>query len=554
MSAGNVRWRVTREPVYPWWWGWWGASENVAAQQIAAGVSQLSADGSFEVKFTPAADEKVGKEVSYRYHVSADLTDEGGETRSAQKSVRLGFVSVEATLSAESELLRGGGTVHVRRTDLDGQPRAGKGSWKLFALRQPETRMAADEPVTQPPGTAPAFSTAGDALKPRWTGSEAPEALMSRWADGDARGSGVTSHGDNGQAEVKLPALAPGAYRLRYETVDDFGARYATWKDLIVAGDKTPLAVPAALYLEAPTVMVGGTARIFAHSGFSDEPLYFERYRAGKLIERKRLGEGRAEWIEIPVGESDRGGFGVAVTAVRDHQHLRWQRTVMVPWDDKELQVGFSTFRDKLRPGQKETWRVTVKGPKGEKLDERAAEVLAYMYDRSLDLFGAQSPPSPLNLYPSRGEVTWARANLGIASIQWLRSEPLSDVPSAPSLHADSLVNIGGYAIGGMGRHGYYRNGPGAPPPAPEAAAAPRALMRREARQGQRRRARSSRQQRRAQTARREDGRRRARSLRAPGRRGRSSAPIFRRPRSSSRSSSSTRRARPPSSSRCPTR
>jgi uncharacterized protein YfaS (alpha-2-macroglobulin family) len=232
-------------------------------------------------------------------------------------------------------------------------------------------------------------------------------------------------------------------------------------------------------------VTVGGTARIFAHSGFSDEPLYFERYRAGKLVERKRLGEGRGDWIEIPVGESDRGGFGVTLTAVRDHQYVRWQRSVSVPWDDKELVVGFSTFRDQLRPGQKETWRVTVKAEKGEKLDERAAEVLAYMYDRSLDLFGAQSPPSPLSLYPSRGEVGWARANLGTAPIQWLRSEPLLDVPAAPYLRGDALVNLGGYAIGGMGvRNGnhYYRNEPGVPPPAPpaeaEGQAAPKAAIR----------------------------------------------------------------------------
>ncbi len=477
VTAGKVRWRVTREPVYPWWWGWWGWGGNVATQQIAAGASPLGADGVFEVKFTPEADEKAGKELSYRYHVSADLTDEGGETRSAQKSVRLGFVSVEATLSAEGDFLRAGvaAGVTIRRTDLDGQPRAGKGSWKLLTVSQPETRMASEEPMVAPPNAPPAFHTPGDALKPRWTGAETPEAAIARWPDGAEKSSGQTTHGENGQAEVKLPPLLAGVYRLRYETVDDFGAKYSTWKDLVVAADQTPLSVPAALWVESSSVTVGGTARIFAHSGFGDEPLYFERYRAGKIIERRRLGEGRADLIELPIGEADRGGFGVALTAVRDHQLVRWTRSVMVPWDDKELEVGFSTFRDKLRPGQKETWRVTVKGPKGQKLDERAAEVLAYMYDRSLDLFGAQSPPSPLGLYPSRSEVGWARSNLGTAGIQWLRSEPLSDIPAGPSLYGDSLKDVGGYAIGGMGGRGFYNNKSAAMPVM--AAAAPRAKM-----------------------------------------------------------------------------
>src|SRR5262249_50005277 len=127
----------------------------------------------------------------------------------------------------------------------------------------------------------------------------------------------------------------------------------------------------------------------------------------------------------------------------------------------------FATFRDKLRPGQKETWRVTVRGPKGEKLDERTAELLTYMYDRSLDFFGAHSPPSPLSLYPSRSEVSWARANLGVGPVQWVRSEALSDIPPPPSLHGDALIYVGGYAIGGMG--GRYHMAIPMPPPAPPA-------------------------------------------------------------------------------------
>ena len=49
--------------------------------------------------FTPRADERkdaASSGLSYRYTLSVDVTDEGGETRSASRSFRLGFVSVEA--------------------------------------------------------------------------------------------------------------------------------------------------------------------------------------------------------------------------------------------------------------------------------------------------------------------------------------------------------------------------------------------------------------------------------------------------------------------------
>ena len=53
---------------------------------------------------------------------------------------------------------------------------------------------------------------------------------------------------------------------------------------------------------------------------------------------------------------------------------------------------------------------MTVKGPKGAPLENAAAELLAYMYDRSLDLFAPHSPPSVLALYPNRTGIAWSRA------------------------------------------------------------------------------------------------------------------------------------------------
>ena len=67
-----------------------------------------------------------------------------------------------------------------------------------------------------------------------------------------------------------------------------------------------------------------------------------------------------------------------------------------MPWDDRELKVEVASFRDKLRPGAKETFKVTVRGPPSAKPEAAAAELLAYMYDRSLDLFAPHSPPSAM--------------------------------------------------------------------------------------------------------------------------------------------------------------
>ena len=87
VTNGSVAWRVTREAEYPWWWGWWGGSRPAGAETVATGRASLAADGTFAVTFTPKADERAGKDVTYRYRLSADVTDEGGETRSAERVV-----------------------------------------------------------------------------------------------------------------------------------------------------------------------------------------------------------------------------------------------------------------------------------------------------------------------------------------------------------------------------------------------------------------------------------------------------------------------------------
>ena len=236
--------------------------------------------------------------------------------------------------------------------------------------------------------------------------------------------------------------------------MDDFGAVFEMPMEFLVGGKKTPLALPAVLAVESVSVPVGETARFLVTSGLPDQTLFFDIYSAGRRVERRELSSDRAPaLVEIPVAEKDRGGFSVKLSALRDHQWMTLSQSVIVPWDDKRLKVSFSTFRDMLRPGARETWRVKVEAPKGSRSEEKAAELLAYMYDRSLDAFVGHSPPDPLSTYPIRTGTDWSRANLGQAGFQHLR-EKFPNLPDYPVLRGDYLKFYGGYAIGGPGRRG----------------------------------------------------------------------------------------------------
>ncbi len=463
VTNGSVNWRVTREPVYPWWWGWYGWGESgTKSQTVGVGTSALKEDGTFEVPFTPKADERdaqKSREISYRYKVTADVTDEGGETQTAERQFRVGFVAVEASISPDQNFFRENSPIgiEVSRTNLDGVPLPGKGAWRLVSLVQPEKAVPpADLPIVLPKQpvaqkSGDEYQTPGDKLRPRWEPKYSAEREMHSWADGPEKGHGDLTHDAKGQASIKLERLDPGPYRLHYKTVDAFGVPFETFSEFIVVAPNARLALPAFFKTENTRLKVGETARFLALSGLPGQPMFFEVYKDGRLTERRVLTSGRDRTlIELPVTEADRGGFAVRLVAVVDHQLIESQTSVFVPWDNKELKVEFATFRDKLRPGAEETWKITVKNPSGKEVGTKAAEVLAYMYDRSLEVFERHSPPNLLGIWPTHSYLAQMSSTLGAAPSQVIWDQ-LSPLPDYPSLTEDQLLLFSGYGIGGPG-------------------------------------------------------------------------------------------------------
>lgn len=512
VTSGKVVYRVSREPVYPWWWGYFGFPTQSGSQTVASGTAEIDASGHFKIVFTPSADERQAKEpsakdISYRYLVKADLTDEGGETRSASRSFRLGWVSIEAHVGLDVGFVRASAPepgsaapqITVRRTSLDGVPRGGEGTFRLLALKSAgpllmpaEHSAIASEPSDDEDSSAPSqrsYHTPGDRKRPRWNPGYSEEATLARLSDGNEQQRGKLRHDDKGEAQVKLPALAAGAYRLRYETQDEFGQKVETWKDFVVAesqpGKSAASPLPFVARLKSPQVGVGQVARLYVGSGFPGQTMTLEIFRSGQLVERRALSG--STLVEYPIRDEDRGGLGFVVWMVRDHQYLTQQLSLQVPWDNKELQLSFESFRDKLRPGSHESFRIKVKGSDGNLLGRGMAELLAYMYDRSLELFAPHHPPSPLSLFPYRANTVWSRSSLAAAPTQWVANE--YSAPGIPStqLGASTLTFYETYGVGGPGLGGFggglarggmvTRTGavmmaaPSMAPPAPRAAA-----------------------------------------------------------------------------------
>ncbi|WP_295127962.1 alpha-2-macroglobulin family protein [uncultured Chitinophaga sp.] len=90
--------------------------------------------------------------------------------------------------------------------------------------------------------------------------------------------------------------------------------------------------------------------------------------------ERKRYG--------VELRKEDDKGLDVEYVFVKDNRLYTSRQHIPVLPENTQLKLQFATFRNKLEPGDQQTWQISIKDEKKQKVQ---AEMLAAMYDASLD-------------------------------------------------------------------------------------------------------------------------------------------------------------------------
>ncbi|MDD5720471.1 MAG: alpha-2-macroglobulin family protein, partial [Candidatus Krumholzibacteria bacterium] len=439
VSEGRAVWRVRRQVDL--WRGWSSVLPYGGGEIVASDTTIVSPEGDFEIVFSTQASPAFPEDQPQllTYHVEVEVTDAGGETRTAARSYSVATVSVLASIEGGRGFYMAGSvdTVRILRTDANRVGQAGRGRWVLHALKQPErTLMPGDVPLFRGTGLAAHFATPGDSLRPRWETSRIAPNPGADWPLGDELASGWLEHDDQGEAILSLDFPSPGIYRLVYETEAAGGRTSRATRELLVAGsDALDIRAPLVLATESDELAVGEVARFFVHSGLTDSAILLHVFVGGELLRREFLPAGSSV-IEVPVTTASRWGIAIEASLVHDHQLVQSSAYVRVSWRDKQLAVAFDTFRDRLQPGETERVTVTITGPDAAPV---AGELLAWMVDRSLDAIARFRSVDPLALITARPWPHRSRDfSLGSHHPLWRQRQPL-ERPELPVLRADQL-------------------------------------------------------------------------------------------------------------------
>jgi hypothetical protein len=408
VDGALVRFRVVREVRYPWWW-FGGASSfrpRGGSQEIAHGTARTDAAGKFVVEFKALPDRSVPAQAQpvFAYSISVDVTDGSGETRGRTGYIQAGYASLETSLGVQDWQVKDKPVVlSIQTKTLNGRNAAASGAVEVYALQGPARPVPADligETAVRELQASAGSGGAGAGYTPDWR----------TWPEGRlaARQEFATS-ADGAKPPVTLSfGLKPGAYKARLRTKDKYGTDVESQAVFIVLDPASGrFAVPIPFHFAAPrsSAEPGQTYELLWGTGYEKSPVFVEVFRNGQPLQRTWSASSQTQGtVRVPVTEELRGGFTVVLTMVKENRLYRESVRVSVPWTNKALDLQWKTFRSKLRPGQEETWSLLIRGPSAE---ARVAEMVASLYDKSLDQFVGHGFPGISGLFQS--DTTYAR-------------------------------------------------------------------------------------------------------------------------------------------------
>ena len=389
ITDAKVVYRVHRKVEYPHWYFWYSPNFNSEAQEITHGESTTNDKGEFEITFKAQPDQSVDKSSLpiFKYEITADVTDLNGETRSATTTVNVGYHALTANMSIANLLDKSKKThaITIDTKNLNGEFVAAKGTIKIYKLISPKS------PLRPRPWAAPDYQDLSeDAFKNLFPhDAYNNEQNPNNWKKGKL--AFISSFNTENTTKLNLGKIKKwqsGIYIITLESKDKFGQVVKNEIKTTLYSNKDETLADNQLFSitsDKSKYNAGENAIITLASAAYDLNITVSIEKDRKVVKTQIIQLNRnKKTISIPVSNNDIGGFSIHYSYAAFNSFQSGNLNIAVPYPKTDLDIETTTFRDKLQPGTDETWSFKIKGPQGDKV---SAELLASMYDASLDQF-----------------------------------------------------------------------------------------------------------------------------------------------------------------------
>ncbi|MEB3344907.1 MG2 domain-containing protein [Aquimarina gracilis] len=395
ITDAKVVYRVHRKVQYPRWCYWY-PRYTAEPQEITHGETKTDEKGEYFIEFVAQPDPSVSKEnlPIFNYEVIADVTDINGETRSTTTIVNVGYHAMTAAISVLDKIdkTQKDNSFSVTTLNLNNEFIEATGTLKIHKLQAPS------KPMRLRPWKAPDYKGFEKEEFTKLFPHDAydNESDYRTWKKGklvlDASfNTSASKNQEIGNQKISFGNIKKwesGKYVIQLDTKDKFGQDVKDIQYITVFSQDDKTISDQQLFevtTNQKTYKIGEEAIIKLSSASEDITITVDIEKNQKIIETRLVKLSKnSKTIKIPVTKQDLGGFAISYSFANYNGYQNGTIPISVPYAPSELSIETKTFRDKLQPGEQETWSFIIKGPKGDKV---SAELLASMYDASLDQF-----------------------------------------------------------------------------------------------------------------------------------------------------------------------
>jgi hypothetical protein len=391
INGAKVKYRVVRNAFFPYrYFYYFWPFPSSAEMEITSGEMLSGDDGRFTITFKAIPDNEISRKFkpAFHYTIYATVTDISGETQLGEEVVSVGYDALFLDAKIPELLNRSDiSEFQIEAANLNGEKQGVLLNIEISKLKSPD-RLLKDR-LWQKPDEFLITKDVFDNEFPNrvYDNEDNPQ----KWEkEAPVFRQQINTSQDSVLALNDLKDWDPGKYLIELKATDIYGNEVTSEKYFTVfdpSADRPPLNsynwfVPLKVKGEPgeeASFLIGTSAR--------NVKAVYEIQHKGQIVHREWMKLDREQrQINVPILEEYRGNFSVQIAFIKDSRIYRNSQVIAVPYTNKQLDLAFESFRSDMEPGSKEKWTITIRDKKGDKV---AAEMLASMYDASLDVFAA---------------------------------------------------------------------------------------------------------------------------------------------------------------------
>ncbi|WP_128331975.1 alpha-2-macroglobulin [Apibacter sp. HY039] len=390
ISGSKVVYRIEREEIFPYFRGYFIPYRS-QPETIEQGETETDDKGNFKISFLAKSKElKKAKEYrTYTYILYADVTDVNGETHTGESRVTIGDLPKKLVLTLpEVSLQKDFTSIGISSMNLNGGKSPAQGKVTVTRLLSP-SKIILPNKVDFVPDYQLYDPNLFNQYFPYLPYSK-EEQNPQFWK----KDKSVVYNFDTHQSDsIKLSgSLAHGFYLVQAYTM--FGQDSIKTQKVIEIRENNTLKSANNIFYSVlpskPGFKVGEKIEINFISNLKEATavLHLESGRQWILHKVIPIKNGKATYTLIAEKELITNGLFAYSYLIGENGYKASAFQINVTEEPKDLKISTKVFRDKIRPGEKETWELTISGKDKDKI---TAEVLATLYDASLDQFKSNS-------------------------------------------------------------------------------------------------------------------------------------------------------------------